>query len=90
MRAYVLRSFGDPEVLRIEEIERLRPGWGEALVRIVSTSVNRADILIRSGHPKYRVKLPHILGGDVFGFIEDLGEGVEGFERGCFSFHYYL
>ncbi|MEM1611309.1 MAG: zinc-binding dehydrogenase [Sulfolobales archaeon] len=82
MRAYLLRSFGGPEVLRIEEIEGQKPGWGEALVRIVSTSVNRADILIRSGHPEYRVRLPHILGGDVYGFIEDLGEGVDGFERG--------
>lgn len=82
MRAYMLRSFGDPGVLRIEKIEEPRPGRGEVLVRIVSTSINRADLLVRSGNPEYRVKLPHILGGDVFGYVEALGEGVEGFDVG--------
>jgi len=82
MKAYLLRSFGGPEVLRIEDIEALKPGRGEVLVRVISTSVNRADILIRSGHPEYRVRLPHILGGDVYGEVEALGEGVEGFEVG--------
>ncbi len=66
MKAYVLRSFGGPEVLKIEEIEDPRPGRGEVLVRIASISINRSEILVRSGHPEYRVKLPWILGNDVF------------------------
>lgn len=82
LRAYVLRSFGGPEVLRIEEIGDPKPGKGEVLVKVLSTSINRMDLLVRSGHPEYRVRLPHIIGGDVFGYIEALGEGVEGFEIG--------
>lgn len=82
MRAYILRSFGDPGVLRIEEIEDPKPGKGEILVRVASTSINRSEVLIRGGHPEYRVKLPHIPGGDIFGYVEILGEGVDGFETG--------
>jgi NADPH:quinone reductase-like Zn-dependent oxidoreductase len=82
MKAYLLRSFGGPEVLRIEDIDNPKPGFGEALIRIIATSINRADILIRSGHPEYRVKLPHILGGDVYGVVEALGEGVDWIEVG--------
>lgn len=82
MRAYVLRSFGGPEVLKLEEIEDPKPGKGEVIVRIASTSINRSDLLVRSGHPEYKVKLPHIPGGDVFGYVDAVGEGVEGFEIG--------
>jgi NADPH:quinone reductase-like Zn-dependent oxidoreductase len=82
LKAYLLRSYGDPGVLRIENMDPPKPWRGEVVVRILETSVNRADILIRSGHPEYRVRLPHILGGDVYGVVEALGEGVEDFEVG--------
>jgi alcohol dehydrogenase len=82
LKAYLLRSYGDPGVLRIENMDPPKPWRGEVVVRILETSVNRADILIRSGHPEYRVRLPHILGGDVYGVVEALDEGVEDFEVG--------
>ena len=34
MKAIRVHEFGDPEVLRLEEVPTLRPGPGEVLVRM--------------------------------------------------------
>lgn len=49
MRAVVLRSYGGPEVLRIEEVPDPQPGPDEVLVAVRATAVNRADLLQRMG-----------------------------------------
>jgi NADPH:quinone reductase len=49
MRAVVLRSYGEPDVLQIEDVPDPEPGPDEVVVEIVSTSVNRADVLQRRG-----------------------------------------
>ncbi len=49
MRAVVLRSHGGPEVLAIEEVPDPEPGPDDIIVDIVSTSLNRADLLQRMG-----------------------------------------
>ncbi|MEZ5373361.1 MAG: hypothetical protein R2704_11615 [Microthrixaceae bacterium] len=49
MRAVVLTSHGDPEVLSIREVPDPRPGPTEVVVRIAATALNRADLLQRRG-----------------------------------------
>jgi putative PIG3 family NAD(P)H quinone oxidoreductase len=49
MRAVVLRSYGGPEVLGLEEVPDPEPGSDEVLVEIESTALNRADVLQRMG-----------------------------------------
>ena len=49
MRAVSQRTFGDPDVLEVVEVDRPVPGRGEALVRVGAASVNPADGKIRSG-----------------------------------------
>src|SRR3954452_15657896 len=44
MRAAVRDSYGPPEVVRIEEVERPTPTGDQILVRVVAASVNRADL----------------------------------------------
>ena len=47
-----------------------------------ATSVNPPDWAIREGYLQEYVSLPYMLGSDVSGDIEALGEGVEGLEVG--------
>ena len=49
MRAVVLESYGEPEVLQVREVPDPEPGPEEVVVEIVSTALNRADLLQRMG-----------------------------------------
>ncbi len=77
MKAVVMHAYGTPDVLKVEEVERPAPGSGQLLLRVEAVSVNYADIVRRRNDP-YPVPtpLPAILGGEVAGIIEELGEGV--------------
>jgi NADPH:quinone reductase and related Zn-dependent oxidoreductases len=52
------------------------------LVRVAATSVNPIDIKIRKMKPAFAPALPAILGMDVAGTVEAVGEGVSGFRPG--------
>ncbi|MDB5818798.1 MAG: putative zinc-type alcohol dehydrogenase [Rhizobacter sp.] len=59
------------------------PGPGEVLVRIHASGVNPLDSKIRAGEaPHARQPLPAILGMDLAGVVEALGEGVTDFSVG--------
>jgi NADPH:quinone reductase-like Zn-dependent oxidoreductase len=78
MKAIVIREFGGPEVMRIEEVPTPQPGPGEVLVQVAAVSVNRTlDIIVRNGKYARPVKLPHVLGVDPTGTVVALGEGVK-------------
>ncbi|KAF8173081.1 chaperonin 10-like protein, partial [Pholiota molesta] len=72
------KKFGD---LVIDEISVPKPGAGEVLVKIIATSLNPVDWKIR----KYGIffeDYPAILGTDVSGEVEEVGEGVIEFKKG--------
>src|SRR5215470_14655871 len=77
MKAVVLREFGGPDVLRLEDVEKPSPAPGEVLVRVHSVSVNRTlDLVVRAGEYPSDVKLPLVLGVDPAGVVVAAGEGV--------------
>ena len=77
MKAIVIREFGAPEVMRLEEVATPEPGPGEVLIRVKAVSVNRTlDLIVRSGRYATPVQLPHVLGVDPSGVVEALGHGV--------------
>ena len=82
MRAVVMDGFGGPEVLRLGEAPRPRPGPGQVLIRVAATSVNRADLQQRAGNYPPPPGESEILGLEVAGVIEELGEGVSGWRAG--------
>lgn len=82
MKAAVIRAFGDPDVLKLEEIETPKPGPGEVLVKVLAAGVNRLDHYIRAGEIAPELAWPHILGGDAAGEVAALGEGVTGLAVG--------
>ncbi len=49
MRAVVLTEFGEPDVLRISDINVPTPAEDEVLVKVAATALNRADMLQRRG-----------------------------------------
>ena len=88
MKAAVYRSYGPPEVLKIEEIEKPTPKEDEVLIKIHAASVNAYDwhfltadiflIRLMGGgvlKPKYTR-----LGADIAGRIEAVGRNVKQFQ----------
>jgi len=49
MRAVVLESYGEPEVLTLRDVPDPEPGPDEVVVAVVATALNRADLLQRRG-----------------------------------------
>jgi NADPH2:quinone reductase len=74
MKAIVLRQFGGPEVLRLEEVPTPKPVADEILIKVHSVSVNRTlDCVVRAGHYPVEIQLPHILGADPAGQVVEVG-----------------
>ena len=85
MRAISIDKFGEPEVMKIVEIERPLPAPDEILVKVYAASVNPADYIIRRGGNeglKPLLKLPMGLGIDGAGIVEELGSEVTEFKKG--------
>ena len=84
MKAVRLHAYGDPDVLRVDEVEAPVPGPRDVRVRVCATSVNPVDWKIRSGGQRnvIRYKLPWILGLDVSGVVEAVGARVTRFKVG--------
>src|SRR6185369_14632103 len=77
MRANVFRGANN---IGIEEVKRPRPSAGEAVVRITLTTICGTDLHILKG--EYPVKPGLIVGHEPVGVIDELGEGVSGYEIG--------
>jgi NADPH:quinone reductase-like Zn-dependent oxidoreductase len=89
MRAVVYDTYGPPEVLRVEEVERPIPRDDEVLIRIHASTVNRTDTGLRSAEyfisrfltglvrPKHRIP-----GTELAGEVEAIGAKVTEFSVG--------
>lgn len=84
MKAMIIREYGEPGVMQLEEVATPNLARGEVLVRMYATSVNPFDLYRRSGAVKEQapIAFPGAVGVDVAGTIQALGDGVEGFSVG--------
>ena len=100
MKAVVYYKYGPPEVLKLEEVEKPVPRDNEVLVKVHASSVSSGVIFIRKGtHPDsnlftfilrliYGMRKPKrsILGYEVAGEIESVGQDVKRFKKGNLVF----
>ncbi|MEU8379983.1 NAD(P)-dependent alcohol dehydrogenase [Streptosporangium sp. NPDC048865] len=91
MKAFVLRSYGSPDVLDLTDVDTPVPGDDEVLVRVRATSVNPYDWHMMRGEPYVarlmgglglRAPKLSVLGTDVAGQVEAVGRNVTGFRPG--------
>lgn len=80
MRAIQVERTGGPEVLQLKKLKPLRPGRGEAMVKVAVAGVNFIDTYHRSG--LYPLELPVTLGVEAAGVVESVGEDVEEVQSG--------
>lgn len=82
MKAAVLTEFGSVDRFEIREVPKTQPKPHQVLVRVHATSLNPVDYQTRRGDYQNLVKLPAILGVDISGVIEAVGESVTTFKVG--------
>ncbi|MDB5535092.1 MAG: Alcohol dehydrogenase zinc-binding domain protein [Hyphomicrobiales bacterium] len=80
-KAVIIREYGGPEVMAIEDVEVGKPGPGQVKVRNRAVGLNFIDTYFRSGLYKAPA-LPFIPGNEAAGEILELGKGVRGFKVG--------
>src|SRR5690349_11372 len=74
MKAILIRQYGGPEVLRVEDVQIPTLGPGNALVKIEASGVNFIDIYQRTG--LYKGDLPFTPGMEAAGVVEAVGPGA--------------
>ncbi len=87
MKAIVYRTYGSPDVLRYEDLEKPSPRDHEVLIRVHAASLNPLDWRLMRGQPYVlrllfglrRAKQP---GRDVAGQVEAVGRNVTEFKPG--------
>jgi NADPH2:quinone reductase len=76
MRAIRVSQFGEPEVLKLEEVPTPTPAAGQVLVHVRAAGVNPYEAAQRAGTYAIKPPLPYTPGSDAAGVVESVGPGV--------------
>ncbi len=82
MKAIGFSEPGGPEVLKLLELPRPKPSWGEHLVKVSACGVNRPDIQQRRGNYPPPKGAPLTLGLELAGEIVESGNETRRFKSG--------
>jgi NADPH:quinone reductase-like Zn-dependent oxidoreductase len=82
MRAVVITQHGRPEVLQVQERPDPPVGPGEVRIAVRAAGINFADTLARTGLYPDAPKLPCVVGYEVAGEVESVGDRVESVRPG--------
>jgi NADPH2:quinone reductase len=80
-QAIVIRQYGAPSVMVLEDIDLPAPGAGQIVLQQEAASVNFHDVYVRSGAYK-TLPLPGVPGLEAVGIVESVGAEVEGLTVG--------
>jgi NADPH:quinone reductase-like Zn-dependent oxidoreductase len=80
MKAAQITSFGAPDVLRVNDVDRPTPGAGEVLVSVEASSVNGHDTIVRAGGLRIVSgrRFPIGVGLDFAGVVAATGAELDG------------
>jgi NADPH:quinone reductase-like Zn-dependent oxidoreductase len=83
-RVVQVRRFGDPDGLEVVDAPLPSARRGEVRVHVLASGLEYTDVVIRRHlYPQTMSRLPpFVLGYDVVGEIDQLGDGVSGFQLG--------
>src|SRR6516164_11324858 len=83
-RIVQIRRFGDTDGLEVVDVPLPKAGQGEVRVRVLASGLEYTDTLIRRHlYPQTAARrLPFVMGYDLVGEIDQLGNGVSGFQVG--------
>jgi NADPH2:quinone reductase len=82
MKAIVVREFGGPDVMKVEDVPQPAAGPGQILIRVRAVGVNPVDTYIRSGTYARKPDLPYTPHADIAGEVDAVGTGVSKVRRG--------
>ena len=78
MKAIRVHQFGDPSVMKVEDLPDTSPGAGQVLVDLKAAGVNPVDTYIRTGQYAFLPPLPYTPGSDAAGVVAAVGSDVQG------------
>jgi NADPH:quinone reductase-like Zn-dependent oxidoreductase len=76
----IVTHYGGPDTLQVIEEECPEPKDGEVRVKVLAAGVSLPDVLAREGAHPETPRVPYTPGWDLVGTVDQLGEGVTGFE----------
>ena len=82
MRQVWITKTGNPEVLQVREAPDPSAAKGQLRIRVKAAGINFADLMARVGLYPDAPKLPCVVGYEVSGIVDQIGEGVTGFAEG--------
>ena len=82
MRQIWIPRAGAPDVLELREAPDPEPGPGEVRIRVAASGINFADLTARMGMYPDMPPIPCVVGYEVAGEVDKLGEGASGYEPG--------
>jgi NADPH:quinone reductase len=82
MKAIIVREFGLPEVMKLEDVPTPKVGASSVLVCVKAAGVNPVDTYIRTGQYAQKPDLPYTPGKDAAGVIEEIGANATKFKIG--------
>ena len=82
MKTIVVRSFGGPEVLKLEDAPEPKAERGQVVVAIRAIGINPVETYVRSGTYARQPNLPYTPGSDAAGIVESVGADVAEFSPG--------
>jgi alcohol dehydrogenase len=84
VRAFVLTRYGGPEATELRDVPAPEARAGRVVVRVHAAGLNPLDFKIRLGKlkPIRKYPLPIVMGNELAGVVESVGEGVTRFAPG--------